>query len=130
VLDVAGPVPWTVRDDDLDALAAGYVPAGAGLAARRVEPVLRPPSWEPASALVEACRGLEVYALDVEVAAGATAAPEGGPALGLVAPPGVPPAPLAQRLLEAAGRPLDLLLLDPVRRDQAEQIGRRIAPPG
>src|ERR1700712_1974914 len=70
VVDVAGPVPWTVRDDDLAALAAGYVAAGGGLAGRRGAPVLHAASWSPAEALYAECRlltGAEVYALDLEL---------------------------------------------------------------
>lgn len=129
VLDVAGPVPWTVRGDQVDALAAGYVPTGEGLAARRSEPRLLPPAWEPSPELVDAATGLEVYALDLEL-------PDRGvrsAALGLVPPPGVPPVPLAERLLRAAGdlpdgRPLDLMLLEGHNLDEARRCGRRIGP--
>jgi hypothetical protein len=122
VVDVTGPVPWTVQGDELSALAAGYVPAGEGLAARRSDPRLLPPEWEPAPELLDACVGLEVYALDLEL-------PDRGvraPALGLVPPAGVPPLPVAERLLTAAGRPLDLMLLDGARLEEARRCGRRL----
>lgn len=123
VVDVAGPVPWTVRDSEIDALAAGYVPAAERLATRRSDPVLREPGWEPVPDLVRACAEFEVYALDLELA------DRGGarsPALGLVPPAGEPPVPLAERLLSAAGVPLDLLLLEGARLDEARRCGRRL----
>ncbi len=124
VIDVAGPVPWTLRADDVAALAAGYVPATEALAARRSDPRLLAPEWEPSPALLDACAGLEVYALDLEL-------PDRGvraPALGLVPPPGAAPVPLAERLLTAAGRPLDLMLLDGERLHEARRAGRRLTP--
>jgi hypothetical protein len=123
VLDVAGPVPWTLEDEEIDALAAGYVPAGPALAVRRADPVLHPPTWVAGPGLVEASRGLEVYALDLEL-------PGSGvsrlPALGLVVPHGTAPAPLAERLLAAASGPVDLLLLDAERLRIARTCGHRL----
>ncbi len=128
VVDVAGPVAWTVRGDDLTALASGYVAAGNGLSGRRGAPLLHPPSWPVPPSLAAACRalgsergGVEVHALDLEL-------PERPgvrtPALGLVLPAGVPPAPVAERLLAAGGAPdLDLLLLEGARLDRARQVG-------
>jgi hypothetical protein len=124
VLDVAGPAPWVLQGDEIDALATGYVPAGESLTARRADPTLLAPSWEPGPGLLEACRGLEVYALDLDVP-GRT--PSRGPALGLVPAPGVPPAPVAERLLAAAAEPLDLLVLDGLRQQEAQRCGRRLA---
>jgi hypothetical protein len=123
VVDVAGPVPWTVRDADLEALAAGYVSAGTGLAARRSDPLLHAPSWKPNRELVEASAGVEVYALDIEL-------PErpgtSTPALGLVLPDGVAPVPVAERLLAAADRPLDLLVVAGERLEGARRCGLRL----
>jgi hypothetical protein len=123
VVDVAGPVPWTVRDADLEALAAGYVAAGAGLTARRGDPLLESPSWEPNVELVDACTGVEVYALDIELPERAGAR---SPALGLVLPDDVAPVPVAERLLAAADRPLDLLLVSGERLEIARRCGRRL----
>lgn len=129
VVDVAGPVPWTVRDDDLAALATGYVATGRGLAGRRGAPVLHPASWPVPAPLHLACRalgaGVEVQALDLEL-------PERPgvrtPALGLVLPAGVAPAPVAERLLAAAGRSdVDLLVLEGERLDLARRIGTPLA---
>lgn len=120
VVDVAGPVPWTVRGPELDALVAGYVPAGDRWAVRRSAPALHPPSWQPSRELCAAAAGLEVYALDLELP---EAPGRPGPALGLVLPTGVPPAPLAERLLRAADRELDLLLLEGDRLHQARASG-------
>ncbi|MDQ1672782.1 MAG: hypothetical protein QOC98_1344 [Frankiaceae bacterium] len=133
VVDVAGPVPWTVRDDDLAALAAGYVAAGSGLAGRRGAPVLHAAAWSPTASLRAVCRalgedggvggvgtGVEVYAVDLEL-------PERPgvrtPALGLVLPAGLPPAPVAERLLAADGADLDLLVLEGKRLVRARQVG-------
>jgi hypothetical protein len=127
VVDVAGPVPWTVAGSEVDALASGYVPAGKRLAARRADPRLHSPSWEPAPELIAACRGLEVYALDLELAGpGPSSPPAISPALGLVPPPGIAPAPLAEKLLAASPDPLDLLVLDPARQQEARRCGRRL----
>jgi hypothetical protein len=122
VLDVAGPVPWTLRADDVAALAVGYVPTGDTLAARRTVPTLQPPTWTPSPALDAACAGLEAYAVDLAQpgSRGTT------PALGVVLPAGVPPAPLAERLLAVAGEPLDLLLLDGGHLLEARRHGRRL----
>lgn len=129
VVDVAGSLRWVVRDDALTALAAGYAPVGETLATRRSDPQLSPPSWEPPVELLVACTDVEAYALDLEL-------PDRGvraPALGLAPPVGEPPVPVAERLLRAAGgevdgRPLDLLLLDGPRLDEARRIGRRLTP--
>ena len=122
VVDVAGPVPWTVRADEVAALAAGYVPAGEALAARRTAPTLRPPSWTPSPELAAACADVEAYALDLEQPGRRDVTP----ALGVVLPPGVAPAPLAERLLAAADGALDLLVLDDTRLREARQSGIRV----
>jgi SseB protein N-terminal domain len=149
VLDVAGPVPWALRDGQVDALAQGYVPAGESLAARRADPVLHPPTWEPSSELLAACDGLEVYALDLEHPdlehpdlehphlehphlehpgpgpdRSPGRSPGRSPALGVVLPAGSAPAPVAERLLAASAEPVDLLVLDAVRRQVARRCGR------
>lgn len=131
VVDVAGPVPWTLEGDEIDALAAGFVPAGEQFTARRVAPVLRPPTWEPTAGLIAAAdavsaSGAEVYAVDVQLDRPTGSGPR-GPALGLALPPGVAPAPVAERLLAAAGQPLDLLLLDADGYRAALRVGHRVA---
>ena len=105
-----GPVPWTVRDADLEALAAGYVAAGDGArrAARRPAAAgrragSRTASWSrpaPASRSTPSTSSCP------------SGPARGRPRSGWCSPTGVAPVPVAERLLAAADRPLDLLLLD------------------
>lgn len=110
VIDPAGPHTWTVDAADVPGLL------GAGDPADPADAVLAPPSWRPGRRLRTELAGLDAWALDVG----------GEPVVAVVLASGADPGALARHVAAAAGRKVDLLVLDAERGRVVDAIGRRL----
>ncbi len=116
VLDPAGPHPWTLAAAEV-ALLLGHEPAASETVDS--DAVLSSPSWRPGRRLRLALAGLDAWALDVGGEPVVAVVPGAETDLGGLDD-------LATRVAEAAGRRVDLLILDAERGQIVDGIGRRL----